>query len=69
MTLPSGWLVLREGDLNLLVGCGLSLSLRAACFVVLVSGREDAKRHGDSSFKIQVGGLRWRERIFSYNLP
>lgn len=67
LTLPSGWLVLREGELNLLVNA--DLGLRACCFVVLVSGREDTKGHGNSGFKVQVDGLRWRERIFSYNLP
>lgn len=66
LTLPSGWLLLREGELNLLVGADLGLR---ACFVVLVSGREDAKGHGNTGFKVQVDGLRARERIFSYNLP
>lgn len=66
LTFPSGWLLGRKGDLNLLVSSGLGRSLR---LVLLVSGGEDAKGHGDAGFKVQVDGLRWRERIFSYNLP
>ena len=64
LTFPSGWLLVGEVDLELLVG--LDACLRGG---LPVGGGEDAEGDGDSGFKVQVDDLYRRERIFSYNLP
>lgn len=64
LTLPSGWLLVREVDFELLVS--LAGDFRVG---VPVGGGEDAEGDWDSGFKVQICDFCWRERIFSYNLP
>lgn len=48
----------------LLMRSGLSLGV-----AVPVCRGKDTEGDGDTGLKVQVDGLRERERIFSYNLP
>lgn len=61
LTFPSGRLLLREVDFELLLG----LDLLSLVVVVPVGRREDAEGNGDASLKVQVDDFCWRERIFS----
>lgn len=63
LTFPSGRLLAGELDINLFVGLGGCLRL-----AVPICRWEDAERHGDPGFKVQIADFCWRERIFSYNL-
>lgn len=64
LTFPSGLLwLLRKLDLKLLMSFGDCLGL-GLCLALLVGGGEDAEGDGDTSFKIQIGGLEGAERSF-----
>lgn len=52
LAFPSGWLLVGEADVDLLVSLSGSLGL-----VILVGRGEDAEGHGDTSFKVQVDDL------------
>lgn len=63
LAFPSGCLLLRKVDVDLLVSLGGGLGL-----AVLIGRGEDAKGHRYAGFKVQVDDFCKRERIFSYNL-
>lgn len=50
LAFPSGWLLVGEIDVNLLVSLGGCLRL-----AVPIGGGKDAEGHGDTSFKVQIG--------------
>ena len=59
LAFPYGWLLGREIDINLLVSLGGRLRL-----AIPVRRGEDAKRHGDAGFKVQVGDLNGARILF-----
>lgn len=50
LAFPSGWLLVGEIDVNLLMRLGGRLGL-----AVLVRRGKDAEGHGDAGFKVQIG--------------
>lgn len=69
LTFPSGWLLMGKFDRKLFVSPVLLLMRSGLGGAVPVGRGKDAEGDGDTGLKVQVGGLRVRERIFSYNPP
>lgn len=63
LAFPSGWLLARKVDINLLMSLGGRLRL-----AVPVCRGKDAEGHGDAGFKVQIGDF-CLARESSHNLP